>query len=460
MRVVEADLLDAELAPSCLDYLARCPVRAAAKLLEGMLEKAPPTLTPALLKALAAQDDWSTARPALDAFVRAQLEPTRPIDVRRLALDFLARHPRPALLRAVLDVVAGEPNLHVNAAVALKAYRDERATEPLSALLASDVPSIVGRSIDALAAIPGPAAKSALLAYVEAHPQDIEAAEKIASAVQPDASPAPRLAERVDAFLAKHPGHPYADGLVRLRDRLGEGAALALSVSGEQRELDAQLTALLPEYPQLDDAAKSALRAAEVPFLRPKTFQGRIDKSMAVVQYCKALDLTLDRSFGQRILAPQLEAKLPALQNVVLALGLDQDRPGMTPLLKMLRVGQAFTADTLPWHKATLVARDVLSGRIVNAHWKCLDGLKGWAVFLLLFSRHLSLEAGGRTSAPVFPFGRATDAEVAQFAARLCALQDMRNPAAHRATILQLEDLRETRNGVMALFSQAHAFLA
>jgi hypothetical protein len=99
-----------------------------------------------------------------------------------------------------------------------------------------------------------------------------------------------------------------------------------------------------------------------------------------------------------------------------------------------------------------MVAQAIRSGKIVNERFKIIDGLRAWAVLLLIFARKVS--AGG--SRPLIPVREATDDQVASFCKRLIALQEVRNPAAHRQTVSKLALLDETRGEALALLNQIH----
>jgi hypothetical protein len=206
----------------------------------------------------------------------------------------------------------------------------------------------------------------------------------------------------------------------------------------------------------LDEQAKAALRAAELPFLHTQLFEGRVDKSVSVVQYCKALDITLEQRLGRRILSPLLDVKLGDMQNIVCWATLDAQQPVVSRVLDVLRLRAHYHADALPLSKLSMVARDVMNGRIVSSRGRTLDGLKAWGAFLLLFCREVAPANDSALLPAPFPLP-AADGEIVSFARRLCALQDVRNPVAHRATVLRMNELDFARREAEDLFERLAA---
>jgi hypothetical protein len=172
-------------------------------------------------------------------------------------------------------------------------------------------------------------------------------------------------------------------------------------------------------------------------------FDEFVDKSSSVIGYCKAIDLMLEKSLGRRALFPKLESQLHEFQNALHALGLQDERasdPAMA--LRNLGLEKHFAPQSFPLHKIQLVASSIRTGRIVNEHFKVLDGLRAWAIILLVFGR--------KTAATPRPLVTTTLTEeaVVQLAKRLIALQEIRNPAAHRATVVQFKTVDDLRREV------------
>jgi hypothetical protein len=127
---------------------------------------------------------------------------------------------------------------------------------------------------------------------------------------------------------------------------------------------------------------------------------------------------------------------------------LDDPHVSYARLKQTLRLENTFSDESFPGHKMVLVAQGFLSGRIVQEQWRILDGLRAWAVLILLFSRGSHLPEGK----PLINLGTISPTDLERLAKRLIALQDLRNPVAHRETWLRFPQIDEVRNEVSAVF--------
>jgi hypothetical protein len=292
---------------------------------------------------------------------------------------------------------------------------------------------------------------------LESHPTDEDNGEKIARSLEGASfeNPADALG-RVEAFVTAHPQHRATDGLLALRDRLTQSVAEATRRTADGAalgDMDRELAERIPYYDALDIEARAALRSAELPFHRPELFGGGVDKSMVAIEYCKAIDIAIERHFGRPRVFTKLEERLVAMQNIVVATGLHEESPPTDRVMAVLRLDRAATHE-VPIYKMTLLAADVLSGRILHAHWKTLDGLRAWAAFFLLFTRPLALDgAGGLREAP-FPLPLDDGPRVPMLVRRLLRIQQARNPAAHRATVLDLNSLSALRTEALSVVAE------
>ena len=131
------------------------------------------------------------------------------------------------------------------------------------------------------------------------------------------------------------------------------------------------------------------------------------------------------------------------------AAGLNEAYPSPDAVMKHLGLEKHFSTQSFPLHKMTMLAQGILTGKIVNERFKTLDGLRAWAIVLLLFAR----KTGNGHLKPLIPIKNVTDDQVVTIARRLISLQDIRNPAAHRQTFLKLVGLDEVRNEVIHLLN-------
>lgn len=454
----KASLKQAPLAGSALSYFEHAPSKknqqAVADAAGAGDLKASPIL---VLRALEAQATASEA-PGLDAFFATCLSSTAAPDVRAAALSCLARHPRADCFDAVLATLKAEERLQLGAIVALKGYAREEAADALAPLLRSPHPSLAGRALDAMLALPGLRPKRLVLEFLDEHPLDLGIVDKIARCLEAPESGGDQFPSKVEALLSKHPDHPLRDGLLELRDRLSarKRTTPAGAIGPDVAALDTSLIEQLPFYTKLDDSVKSALRSAELPFLHSEFFQGTVDKASAVLQSCKSLDLFLEKHLGRELLFPRLEQRLHEFQSLLHAAGLNEDDASPARVLEALELGDRFTTASFPLHKAQLIARGFLSGKILQERFKVMDGLRAWALLLLLFSRKLQ-RLGGKALLPLRGLG---EEQVVNLARRLMALQDIRNPAAHRQTFLEFQNVDEVRREVIKLLAELHPALA
>jgi hypothetical protein len=402
-----------------------------------------------ILRALRAQPTTLKAdNPELDALLAWALDPGSPPEDQLSALRCLAVHPRPAHARAVTSFLAGGEERHQLAAIlALKAMNLASNADVLAPLLDAASEAVVGRVIDALAVTAGPRPPRLLLDVLERHFENLSFADKILRAFPVPTGARDDLLARVEALLQRRPDHPSTERLYNLRDRLlPVGAESDPTLGAEVPRLDAVLARHLPGYAHLDEQVKVALRAAELPFSRPELYRGQLDKSTAVLGYCKAIDLFLGAALGERLLLPRMHRDLYGFQRLVHTAGLADPQPSHARVSAYFDLGDSFAGVGSPVPKMSLVAQSVLSGKILMGdQWKVLDGLRAWAVVLILFCA--DVPAGG----PRGPGSRAPvrleveRTRLLDIAARLFRLQDIRNPVAHRQTLLSFTAIDRAR---------------
>lgn len=436
-------------------YCERVTDKKIAKLLYDLAPKFKgrgPEVLAALFSALTAQEKPPENTPAIDGLLSEALDakPEGAVE----ALRFLGRHPRPGFADRCTEWL-GNPETSIHAIIALKALGKEEHADQLAPLLSSGQPSIAGRALDTLCTLPGMRPKRLVIDALRENAEDREFCDKVIRSLAMPESGAEYFTAVLDEIVKKYPEHPQKDGLTDLRERLiahkraaSKAGGVGVAGIGTGGKADQELEKEIPAYAKLDESVKSALRSAEQMFLHPELYQGSVDKASSVLEYCKALDLFLEKHYGRRFLFPKLETSLHDFQNVVHACGLAQDYPSAEKLIQVLGLSSQFSPQSMPSHKMGLVAQAILSGRIVNDRFKTLDGLRAWSVMLLLFSRKISepkLKA-------LLPLTGLTDEKTAAIAKRLMLLQDIRNPAAHRQTFLEFVGVDEVRSEVFSLF--------
>ena len=421
---------------------------------------ATPVLTrrhyPLFLRACARLADVPRDEKNLDFLLKECLDSRAALELRVLALQFLHRHPRASFLGRVQDAVASSiPQIQLNAVIALEAFEAADSIDSLGPLLATSDEVLRGRVLHTLAAVPGIRAKRILIDALKASSDDLHLVEKICRSLKVPESGAHYFIESVNHVLTQSPDHPLKDALLSLRDRVGQGqvgGGTARLKPEDIQAIDRSLAERILKYPSYDDAVKSALRSAEVPFLHPELYGEFVDKSASVIEYCKAVDLLLDREVGRKLLLPKIERNLQEFQNHIYSLELNGSSLDFDRILRKMGLEKEFQPQSFPLHKLSSVAQAVLSGRVLDQRFNVMDGLRAWASVLLLFGRRVQGPDGFQLR-PLLIFKSQDDALIVNISKKLMQLQDARNPAAHRQTYTGLKEVDAIRASVFYLFT-------
>ena len=451
-------LLDPAVSDSCLFYLENCPKDSCIPLLLLLLEKTGHNdkRTMALLRTLSAQRSLPEKNNDLDSLLRNSLKSSSSEELRCESLRLLEKHPRKELLPQILQCLSSPDRVALAATVALRSFNDEKIADELAPLLTSGKESLVGRTLDTLTILPGLRAKRIVIDFLTRNALDLSLCDKVIRCLKTPDTPSPYFGQCISAIIDAHPEHPLLDGLVSLRDRMNSSADEAsaakmgkLRKNADTKALDVSLAKEIPGYEGLDEMVKSTLRSAEVPFLHPEMFDQYVDKSSSVLEYCKAVDMLLEREVGRRMLFVKIEQSLHEFQNAIYAAGLNETSASAERVIQLMGLEKYFTPQSLPLHKMTTISQNILSGRILHEQFKTLDGLRAWGVILLLFAR----------SKPLLKLKDATSDSVAALAKRLMILQDVRNLAAHRQTFPEFVTVDDVRKEVIQLFRILHKVL-
>jgi hypothetical protein len=366
------------------------------------------------------------------------------------------------------------------AIVAAKALGAEDFADALASRLDAPSAAVSGRALDALLFLRGNRPKLLVFTHLEKNSADVGLCEKVIRDLKPPQDANAYFVTRLDALLCAHPTHPLRDGFLQMRETLASGVArrkshTATGASDAPSEMDEALKKRIEGFDSLNDEVKSALRAAEAPFLQPDVFNSLVDKSISILEYAKALDLILEHELGRQLLFPKLESQLAQFQNIVHAVGLAEDSPQSDRVARNLGLERAFSPESFPLHKMATLCRGVLTGKILYEHWKVFDGLRAWAVVLLLFCRPSAVQAALQSASPsagsersegatkarqnaLLTLKGASDNAIIDFAKRLIELQEVRNPAAHRKTHLEFAAVEDVRREVFSMLATWRSF--
>jgi len=176
-----------------------------------------------------------------------------------------------------------------------------------------------------------------------------------------------------------------------------------------------------------------------------------IDKAPSVLEFCKALDLILEKHLGQKHLFPKLDRELHDFQTLWHRIGFGEDYPHADRVLQLLGLKGKITPELFPLHKAKQMCGTFFNGKILQDRFKIFDGLRAWAVILLVFTRKLSIQ--GAEVGPMLKLPHLSDEKIILMSKRLMQLQDLRNPAAHRQTYPELESVKVVRSEAIELIN-------
>ncbi len=453
-----------KLLPSALALFESCPSKRAHALLfdaksSSWLASDHPTL---FLKAVIRQKEGPSphSNVHIEKLIKQGLSKTANAELRALVLELVSLFPNEKLSADIVELLKSEADATA-AVVALKALKKESFADVLAPLLKHGNPSVSGRSLDALCSLPGMRAKRVVIDFLKSHYKDVEVVDKITRALAVPETGHEYFISILDEVLNQNPEHPKKDALVDYRERIllaakpGDTSQSSGSITHADLSLiDAALSKRLKNFPLFDESVKAALRSAELPFLHTKIFEGSVDKAFSVLEFCKALDLFFEKHLGRHMLFPRLEQRLHEFQNLVHGAHLNEDFPNAERVMKSLDLSADFSPQSFPLHKMQSLSKAILNGRILQDKFKTLDGLRAWAVVLLLFCRKTQASAK-----PLLQFKGIADAELVQIAKKLMALQDVRNPAAHRQTFLEFPGVDAVREECFKLLSQIEAQL-
>lgn len=476
----QSDSQSAGCRSSILFFVERMPSPWAVPLLLGVPASDGPLSLRALpaLGALARAGALAGKEKACIQWIQAHLKhPAQSTPELLLALyRLIPCFPDPAFEDFVLHGIGSQDaQLRLQAVIAAKAYPASRAlSEALGEALgepsgeqSSEASAILqGRALDSILAHTTLVAKRAALAFLRAHIGDEFVVDKVFRDFDPEKKGGPEFHEALELLLKGYPEHPQWEKLVALRDRLrpkaGEAAgavATAQASNPEVLKIDERLRASIARFDSLPLAAKLALRAAEQPFLQTEGSGNLpIDKAPIVLEFCKALDLLLEKELGQKHLFPRIDRDLHGFQTLWQRVGFGEDYPSLDRVLGALGLRGRIAPELFPLHKAKLMSTTFFNGKILQDRFKIFDGLRAWAVIFLVFSRNLPRSSTGPGTSsglpdapPLLKLKGLNDEQCVHLAKRLMQLQDLRNPAAHRQTYSELASLENFREDAIQL---------
>ncbi|OVE82542.1 hypothetical protein BVY03_00735 [bacterium K02(2017)] len=210
-----------------------------------------------------------------------------------------------------------------------------------------------------------------------------------------------------------------------------------------KHNLDEDLALNIKTYNQFSETVKSVLRNGELTLKHPQLFDERVDKSTAVVEYVKSIDILLQERLGTKLFLKKSSDLLTDLQNRICFLGLDDFKRNSHHLAEELQCSNHMTPAQFPTPKITGLAQSIFTGKILYQQYRAIDGLRAWSVLFILFGRDFNYNDKNLKS--IFNFKSAQNAHICKIAAQMNDLQEARNQAAHRGTMLETAELEEIR---------------
>jgi HEAT repeat protein len=411
----------------------------------------------AVLESLAEKDRLANHRKFLVECLKI-FESSKSADLLVGLLRVLRFSPLPEFEKFTVESAKhSDPLVELNAVIALKRYAQSReGSEVLAQKLESKVQAVRGRALDALCAHSTLLAKRSVLQFLALNLSDEEIVDKVYRSFDPENKGGDEFVQTLDKILKQNPDHPLWEKLLSLKERVAgsttvEGAGSPVELSPEVTVLDARLKVLIPKFDSLDATTKFALRAAEQPFVQTDAGRQSIDKAPTVLEYCKALDLILDKSLGQKHLFPKLDTALHDFQTLWHRVGFGEDYPQLDKVMNLLGLKGKISPELFPLHKSKMMCGTFFNGKILQDRFKIFDGLRAWAVIFLVFTRKIPLATGA--VGPLLKMDGATDEQSITIAKKLMTLQDLRNPAAHRQTYTDLSIVENVRAEAVALIN-------
>ena len=356
--------------------------------------------------------------------------------------------------------------------VAAKTHNNAEIWNCVFNFLDHDNSSIAGRALDTIVTCGGVSEHLKILQRMEVKFDDYSTYKKVFRSLTPKSGESyGEFVKKLDQLISKRLGamadQDMMQAAINLRDNLmvvgsvngqgiGGNSKINLSVK-ERHAIDETMGQSLRGFSKYSETIKSVLRSGEVTWQHPELFDARVDKSTVLVQYVKAIDLLLQEKIGSQMFLAQGADFLQKMQSRIVRLELDDDAGFGPQLVTSLECSMYFSRDSFPAHKLALICRSVMTGLVMKEQYRVVDGLRAWALLLLLFGR--SFKYRGQILEPLFPLAKSSSDGICRIARAMNELQEARNKAAHRGTMLDMSNMQETRDLCASLLNDLDAHL-
>ena len=400
---------------------------------------------------------------ALDGFT---LGDDASADRRRAMLLILSANPVPGFTDLILQSLdADDFQTQMLALAAAKWNHDPRLWDVVFRYISASSHCLQGRALDTLC-YSNAEQQLRLAKHVLPNSANRELALKLLHGILPRPGGSYRpLIVQLDRWVSAREGvfadRELSEAAVQLRDRCAvqnRPIGTAQSQDPEVRRLDSELAEHIPGFAKYGEMVRSALRSAELTYRHPELFGERVDKSSAVVEYVKAIDLLLQEYVGGQLFGYGSGDMVIRMQSRVVQLQLTEEALPVQRVLRDLQCESFFSSDSFPLGKLAKLAANILSGKIAHDQMRAFDGLRAWSIALLLFGR--SFQFRSMSLAPLLKVAAAEGDAACELAAQLNVLQDERNDAAHRGTLVRVTELGELRQRSLLVLSGIDRLLA
>ena len=240
-----------------------------------------------------------------------------------------------------------------------------------------------------------------------------------------------------------------------LSSKISENFSSAIK-KNEEHDLDEKIKVDIKEYSDFSPVVKSVLRNAELTWDRKDLFDSLVDKSTMIIEYTKSIEILIQERLGEPFFHSK-EELLKALQKRVCSLRLNEPYIKADEIIDRLSCSSFFSRKNFPKAKFSLLIKSILSGNFCYDQYRVLDGLRAWSLMLLIFFR--DFRSLGTDFKSFVTFDNISSKEIESFANSLNELQEVRNIAAHRGTLLNLSKISEVRKQSFLLLSSFSALL-
>ena len=367
---------------------------------------------------------------------------------------------------------SGDFQQRLLAVAASKKHMSPQVAEKLTHLLDHKDPCISGRALDSLAVSGSAIDHERVLSWLDQRPGDAAAHMKVFRSISP--RPHDNYAlflAHLDKMLASRNGamnqQDIAQAATNLRDNLlSQVAPLSTSdgrkagkmlTAEEQHGIDQVLRRELAGYGTYSETIKSVLRSGDLICQHPELFDATVDKSTVLIQYVKSIDLLLQERLGAAMFLQPGSDLLQKMQSRIVRLEMDDEAAFGPNLPADLQLSMYFSNSSFPAHKLSMICRSVMSGQLMREQYRVIDGLRAWALLLLLFGRSFKFRNGQMD--PLLPMAKSSNDGIAKLARDMNDLQEARNLAAHRGTMLEVANIQEMRGICSKVLNSLHEHL-